>query len=271
MNNKLASIVLQKQRDIALLKQRMSDNKKHPIAQVLAGQLHYPSPCSFKDALQSSSLSIIAEIKRKSPSKGMIAPISDPVDLAQRYIAGGANALSILTDTVFFGGHIDDLSKVAKETKAYSIPILRKDFIIDPVQIAEAQVAGASAVLCIVAILGKKIKRLLEFAHSINMDVLVEIHDVDELQIALDSGAKMIGVNNRNLKTFDVDTDCALKIIDKIPSEIISVAESGITHFVLAQQYYQVGFDAVLIGEALVKSDNPKQFIEQCRHESSHH
>ncbi len=269
MNNKLESIILQKQREIALLKQLISENKKHPIAQVLAGQLHHESSCLFKNALRSSSLSIIAEIKRKSPSKGMIAPIADPVDLAQHYISGGANALSILTDTVFFGGHIDDLSIVANAIKSESIPILRKDFIINSIQIAEAYVAGASAVLCIVAILGKKIKQLLEFARLINIDVLVEIHNDNELKIALDCGAEIIGVNNRNLKTFDVDTNRALAIIDKIPREIISVAESGITNPALAQQYYQAGFDAVLIGETLVTSEEPRKFIEKCRREIS--
>src|SRR5262249_6596929 len=163
----------------------------------------------------------------------------------------------ILTDQHFFAGKIDDLIQVAEAVREHSIPIIRKDFIIDPLQIVEAALAGASAVLCIVAVLGQKTKDLLEFARSINLDVLVEVHDDEELKIALDCGANIIGINNRNLKTLDVDTERALQIVSTIPDTIIEVAESGISDPALARQYYLAGFDAVLIGEALVKSANP--------------
>lgn len=266
MTNRLEPILLQKQREVAELYQRLEQDTGHPIAKVLRGELQLKRAPNFKNVLESSSLTIIAEIKRRSPSKGLLAPISNPIDLAQRYILGGANALSILTDKEFFGGHIDDLIQVSNRVHDQSIPIIRKDFIIDNVQIAEAAVAGASAVLCIVSVLGQKLEALLEFARSINIDVLVEIHDHDELRIGLDCGADIIGINNRNLNTFTVDTKHALQIVTAIPDTILKVAESGITDPALARKYYQAGFDAVLIGEALVKSADPEHFIQECRH-----
>jgi indole-3-glycerol phosphate synthase len=266
MTNRLEPILLQKQREVALLRQQLEQNSNNPITQLLRGELQLQRAANFKKVLKTNSLAVIAEIKRKSPSKGMIATISDPIHLAQRYILGGASALSILTDQDFFGGHINDLIQVADTVHEQSIPIIRKDFIIDPLQIAEAAVAGASAVLLIVSVLGQKTKELLEFARSINIDVLVEIHDQDELNIAFDCGANIIGVNNRNLNTFDVDMKRALQLVSAIPNTIIKVAESGITDPALAHQYHQAGFDAVLIGEALVKSANPEQFIMECRH-----
>lgn len=267
MHNRLTTILLEKQREIADLRQRLARNKDHPIAQILRGELMPKRPKSFEAALSSPSLSVIAEIKRKSPSKGELAAIQDPINLAERYISGGASALSILTDKKFFAGDITDLSQVAKAVGDRTIPIIRKDFIVDKIQIAEAAVAGASAVLCIIAVLGKKTKTLLEFARSINLDVLVEIHDQNELAIALDCGADIIGVNNRNLKTFIVDTQHALHMVSAIPDNIIKVAESGITHPALAREYHQAGYNAVLIGESLVKSDVPEQFIRECSHD----
>jgi indole-3-glycerol phosphate synthase len=267
MKNKLEPILLQKKGEVTDLYQRLERDVNHPIAKVLRGELKVECASNFKNVLKCSSLTVIAEIKRKSPSKGMIAPISDPISLAQRYLVGGASALSILTDKEFFGGHINDLIQVSGIVRAQSIPIIRKDFIIDNVQIAEAAVAGASAVLCIVAVVGYKTKALIEFARSIGLDVLVEIHNQKELQIALECGADIIGINNRNLNTFEVDTKSALQIVAAIPDSIIKVAESGITEPSLARQYHQAGFDAVLIGEALVKSADPEKFIMECRYD----
>ena len=274
MTNKLEPILLQKQLEVSTLYHQLEAESDHPIARVLRGD--YPlckggrrTQCGggiFKNSLRSNTLNVIAEIKRKSPSKGMLASIADPKRLAQRYIEGGASAISILTDNKFFGGAIEDLVQVANALTNNPTPILRKDFIIDKVQIAEASVAGASAVLCIIAVLGKKTKELIEFANSIGIDVVVEIHDNDELKVALDSGAQIIGVNNRNLQSFEVDINCALEIVADIPSNIIKIAESGITDPLLARQYYAAGFDAVLIGEALVTSQNPEQFIRECRY-----
>jgi indole-3-glycerol phosphate synthase len=266
MINKLESILLNKQQEVAMFHQHLTDNPHHPIAQLLQKKLSVRHPPCFKDALKSSSLVIIAEIKRKSPSKGIISPIADPVHLAQCYISGGANALSILTDQKFFGGHIDDLTQVAKAIQKQSMPILRKDFIIDTAQIAEAAIAGASAVLLMVSALREKTEKLLAFCRSISIDALVEIHDHDELKIALDSGADIIGINNRNLKTFSVNTEHALQMVSAIPNNIIKIVESGITNPQLARQYHKAGFNGVLIGEALVTSDNITAFIEGCRH-----
>ncbi|WP_342147204.1 indole-3-glycerol phosphate synthase TrpC [Rickettsiella endosymbiont of Aleochara curtula] len=267
MTNRLTTILLEKQREIAALHQRLAGNNSHPIAKVMRGELQLKHASNFKEVLNTPVLSIIAEIKRKSPSKGELAAIRDPIGLAERYISGGANALSILTDKKFFAGDIADLSQVAEAIDDRSIPIIRKDFIIDKIQIAEAAVAGASAVLCIIAVLGEKTKTLLDFARSIKLDVLVEIHDQHELAFALDCGAEIIGVNNRNLMTFIVDTQHALQMVSAIPDNIIKVAESGITHPALAREYYQAGYDAVLIGESLVRSDNPGQFIRECCHD----
>jgi len=263
MKNKLEPILLQKKSEVHDLYQRLEHDAHHPIAQVRRGELKMAC-ANFKNSLKSTSLSVIAEIKRHSPSKGQLAPIVEPLKLAQRYIRGGACALSILTDKTFFNGHLDDLVQVAGRIGEPSIPIICKDFIIDEVQIAEAAVAGASAVLCIISAVGYKAKILIEFARSINLDVLVEIHDKKELTIALDCGADIIGVNNRNLNTFEVDPQLAFQLITAIPDTVIKVAESGITLPSLARQYYQAGFDAVLIGEALVKSDHPEKFIMEC-------
>jgi len=183
-----------------------------------------------------------------------------------KYVQGGANAVSVLTDKKFFNGSIDDLKKVSEALEKFPCPVLRKDFIIHEIQIAEAIASGADAILCIVAILGDHTKILLDYARKMGIEVLVEVHNADEIKIALDSGAQIIGVNNRNLSTFEVDTNNALELVKKIPDHIIKVAESGITDPNLAQKYYQAGFDAVLIGEGLVRSDNPKDFIRACRH-----
>ncbi len=269
MNNKLTPIILQKQREVASLRELIANQPNHPMIQLLQGKEQHTSVISFKNALRGPSLAVIAEIKRKSPSKGVLAAIDDPVHLAQIYAAGGASALSILTDTVFFGGQLDDLNSVSLALGAKRPPILRKDFIIDEIQIAEAILAGADAILCIVAVLGERTKIMLDAAHTMGIDVLVEVHNSQELEIALASGAEIIGVNNRDLTTFQIDTDQAFRLVEDIPPHLIRVAESGIVMPELAQDYYRAGFDAVLIGEALVKSPNPDEFIRACRKASS--
>jgi len=263
MTDRLQPIILQKQYEVAALKKLVQQEPQHLIAKILRGE-EKKSFTSFKHALRQPTLSVIAEIKRKSPSKGALATIEDPVALANTYVAGGANALSILTDEKFFGGHLADIQAVA-QALTHRVPILRKDFIIDDMQIAEAVAAGADAVLGIVAVLGPKIKDVLTCARRLGIDVLVEIHNQAELDIALQSGADIIGINNRDLTTFLVDTNHALRLVEHIPANIIKIAESGITQPALAKQYHQAGFDAVLIGEALVTSPRPDLFIEACR------
>jgi len=244
MINRLDPIIAQKQLEVNALKSKKS----------------------FKQALCQPTLAVIAEIKRLSPSKGALAEISDPVALAQTYVKGGAQAISILTDERFFGGKIEDLIAVSRALQETSVPILRKDFIVDKIQIAQSAMIGADAILCIVAVLGHRTKEMLAYAREWNLDVLVEVHDEAELDIALECGADIIGINNRNLTTFEVDVTQSLTLVKKIPEHIIKVAESGITEPLLARQYHQAGFHAVLMGEVLVKSAQPDVFIQACCH-----
>ncbi len=265
MTNRLDPIIDQKKREIALLQAFLQAHPEHAIVQLLRGNLQREERKSFKQALRGPNLSVIAEIKRKSPSKGDLAQISDPVALAQTYIDGGADALSILTDELFFNGKLADLTAVSLACADSVTPILRKDFVLDVSQIAQAVVAGADAILAIVAVLGKETRTILNAAKAMGIEVLVEVHTEAELNLALESGAEIIGVNNRDLTTFKVDSGRAFDLVSLIPKGIISVAESGIREARLARDYHQAGFDAVLIGEALVTSVVPEQFIGACR------
>lgn len=295
MINRLEPIIAHKRQEVAALYQQLQQEPHGSLAMVIEGRLTLPPCQSFKHALQAEKLAIIAEIKRKSPSKGHLATIADPLTLATHYVQGGASAISILTDTPFFGGHISDLQQVAthfatqpsplhKETRdrfvgaknispslpetteiTHRVPLLRKDFIIDPIQLAEARLAGADAVLAIVAVLGSQTATIIARAKTLGLDVLVEVHDADELDVAINAGADIIGVNNRDLTTMKIDTEQALRLLEHIPSHICKVAESGILVPELAKRYRQAGFDAVLIGEALVTTDDPQRFIGACR------
>ncbi len=216
----------------------------------------------FRDALQAGGLSVIAEIKRKSPSAGEINEIVDPVRLAKEYVAGGASAISVLTDRVGFGGSLQDLKRVAA---AVDVPVLRKDFVIDIKQIAEAKKAGASAILLIVAVLGKKTQAFINACEDIGLDALVEVHDEAELEIALEAGAEIIGVNSRNLKTFEVNLSIAKKLARNIPEGIIKVAESGIKSPRMAQEMSQALYDGVLVGQALVEAKDRMAFLREMK------
>lgn len=265
MTNKLDEIIKHKHNEVEQLKMLLAQNPQHVVNQLMQGKLTLHSTKNFKHALIRPQLAVIAEIKRKSPSEGEFDKISNPLQLANNYIAGGADAISILTDQVFFGGHIDDLIQIAQGTRDNNVPLLRKEFIIDEVQIAEAVMAGAHAVLLIVAVLGDKTRELLKLVKQYQIDALVEVNDEEELEIALNSGAEIIGVNNRHLKTFTIDANRAFNLISSIPKNIIKVAASGISDPTIAQKYKAVGYDAVLIGEALVKSKNPANFIRECK------
>lgn len=207
---------------------------------------------SFKQALQQPGLSIIAEIKRSSPSQGAIADL-EPVEAAQAYLRGGASALSVLTEMRHFGGRLEYLQSVAD---AVTLPLLRKDFTVHPQQIIEARNLGASAVLLIVAVLGERTHDYLTYAQALGLDALVEVHDEAELDIALDAGADIIGVNNRNLQTLTIDTRNAPKLIERAKKQGyggVLVAESG---YKAAEELLElVGLaDAVLIGTSLAGS-----------------
>jgi indole-3-glycerol phosphate synthase len=199
---------------------------------------------------------IIAEFKRKSPSKGIINGQASVQDTTRGYIAAGASALSVLTDENFFGGCSEDLT-IAR--KGVSSPILRKDFTIDEYQIVEAKSIGADAILLIAAVLDPvQTKKLAAFAHSFGLDVLLEVHNQDELQQNLEAGADMIGVNNRDLKTFTVSTDISKKLAPLIPEGVVKVSESGIStpHDIVDLKNY--GFEGFLIGENFMKHSRPE-------------
>ncbi|KAB2644922.1 MAG: indole-3-glycerol phosphate synthase TrpC [Verrucomicrobia bacterium] len=261
----LEKIVAQKKRDVEVLRHALANNQAHPLNKLLQKGPQKKSALSFVRALEDSRLSVIAEIKRCSPSKGVLAAIADPVELASCYEQSGAAAISILTDHSFFGGSLEDLSSIAraKEKQRITVPLLRKDFIIDPLQVAESALTGADAILAIIAILGESTSTIIEEAAQWGLDVLVEVHDAAELQVALDAGATIIGVNNRNLKTFEIDLQRAFELVEKIPNTILKVAESGIANPQIAERYYKAGFDAVLVGEALVLSHNPQDFFQK--------
>ena len=209
----------------------------------------------FCAALTARRPAIIAEIKQASPSKGTLAHRFDPEAIAQRYAAGGAAALSVLTDTEFFQGSLADLETARA---AVSVPVLRKDFTIDAFHVIEAAAHGADAILLIAAILEEsELRSLRELAAGFHMDALVEVHDESELEAALASGARIVGVNNRNLHTFEVTLETSLRLASKIPAGIVKVAESGIHSRSAVAQLEEAGFHAFLIGEHLMKAADP--------------
>ena len=263
MSNHLEKIIEVKRTEVAKLSKDVLAHPSHPLRNILEGKsLPQRKTPSFKESLQGPGLSVIAEIKRRSPSAGRISAIEDPLRLAQTYSAGGASAISVLTDSTFFGGNLDDLHLIATNV---SIPILRKDFLIDPLQIAEAVATKASAVLLIVAALDRKLGEMLREVHRMGLEALVEVHDRDELKIALDAGAQIIGVNNRDLSTFKVDLAIAEEMASHIPKGIIKVGESGIRTIEDAARMRNAGYDAILVGQALVSSTEPAEMISAFR------
>lgn len=216
-------------------------------------------PRHLTDALRSPGLSVIAEIKRRSPSAGSIAPDLDPEVLGRAYVAGGASAISVLTEPVQFGGSLADLETVAAVSE---VPVLRKDFIVDRVQVDEARAAGADAFLLIVAILADEpLADLIGHSRGLGMEPLVEVHDAGELQRAVDAGARVVGVNNRDLNTFDVDLGTAERLRRLIPDDVVAVAESGVNSPEDARRMHKAGFDAVLVGQAAAESADPAAFV----------
>jgi indole-3-glycerol phosphate synthase len=206
--------------------------------------------------LRAPGSSVIAEVKRRSPSKGELAEIADPAALARQYAAGGAAAISVLTEERRFGGSLDDLRAVRA---AVDVPLLRKDFLVDPYQVLEARAAGADLVLLIVAALDDDLLRELHGqARELGMAVLVEVHDEPETARAVDLGAELLGVNARNLKTLDVDPDTFGRLALLVPADRVLVAESGITTPVDVKRYVAEGARAVLVGEALVRDGDPE-------------
>jgi indole-3-glycerol phosphate synthase len=217
-----------------------------------------PPPRDFAAALRPAdgSIGVIAEIKRRSPSKGDLAPDLDPAVTAKAYSAGGASCLSVLTDRHYFGGTADDL---VSARDACELPVIRKDFTIDEVQVYEARALGADALLLIVAALPEDslLVDLHELAISLGLAVLVEAHDGEELERALGVGARIIGVNARNLGTFAEDLGVGERLATRLPADVVAVAESAIRSVDDAARMAAAGFDAVLVGEMLVKASDP--------------
>lgn len=267
MSTYLDKILEVKRVEVAELKKEVTAHKNHPLHKILnCDQEPQARVSSFKSALKGPSLAVIAEIKRKSPSKGQIGSILDPLQLAKQYVHGGASAISILTDKTFFGGSLNDLQTVSNSSEICGkIPLLRKEFIIDPIQIAEAYLAGASAILLIVAAIGSEIGKMHRYAEKLGLDVLVEVHDREELKIALDINPQIIGVNNRNLSTFEVSLGISEKLSNQIPPSILKVSESGIHCVKGAEQMFQAGYNGILVGEALVKAQDPIALIQSLR------
>lgn len=216
-----------------------------------------PSTRGFIKALEDNAknkIALITEVKKASPSKGIIREDFDPVTIAQTYEASGATCLSVLTDEPYFQGH-DDYFTAIRE--AVSLPMLRKDFMIDPYQIYESRVLGADCILLIMACLSDtQARELYDLSDSLGMDVLIEVHNEEELNRALTLSPKMVGVNNRNLKTLDVNLQTGLDLAKKIPNNILKVAESGIHNHSNIQEFIGVGYSAFLIGESLMRQEN---------------
>ncbi|GAB3265307.1 indole-3-glycerol phosphate synthase TrpC [Nocardioides dilutus] len=235
------------------LDRRQSETSEADLRAALAD---VDSPRDPMSHLQAPGSSVIAEVKRRSPSKGDLAAIPDPAALARQYAAGGAAAISVLTEERRFGGSLDDLRAVRA---AVEVPLLRKDFIVEPYQVLEARVAGADLVLLIVAALDDEtLRRLHDQVLELGMTALVEVHDEAETERAVALGAELVGVNARNLRTLEIDQDVFGRLAPLLPDDRVKVAESGIFGPVDVKRHVAEGARAVLVGEALVKDGDPE-------------
>lgn len=269
MSDKLTEIMAWKREEIAPRLRPVSENA---LAQLNAS---LPPPPSFAQALRrpDGQLGVIAEIKRRSPSAGAIKEGISAPDQAVRYRAAGASALSVLTDTKYFGGTLEDLSSVTAlfRSSPPAVPCLRKDFMVHPLQIAEARESGASAILIIVrALTDDEIKILFNGAQAAGLDALFEIHNESEIDRAVRHGAKIIGVNNRDLAIFKTDLGLSERLIPRFPTDVIAVSESGIFTGADAARVRAAGAHAVLVGEALMKAPDPAALIAEFRSAATH-
>lgn len=237
------------------------NNRLVPIS-ILEKQLNQaPVLRDAYSALSKKGLNLIAEVKRSSPSKGMLATISNPVELATSYQDGGAEIISVLTEERRFKGSISDLVSVRS---AVSLPVLRKDFIVTEFQVYESRIIGSDLLLLIVAGLSKsQLRDYFQLATSLGMQVLVEVHDLSEVELALEIESKVIGVNCRNLKTLEIDKTAFDLILPRLPENVLKVAESGISTRAEVEKLESLGADAILVGETLVKSGNPLHTIKE--------
>jgi indole-3-glycerol phosphate synthase len=252
--NALLRIAASKRREVEALRPRLRELERTAA--------EAPPPRDFHGALADpGALSLIAEVKRRSPGAGAIRPGLDPAELATRYAGGGARALSVLTDGPHFQGSLEDLVRVRE---AVALPCLRKDFVLEPVQLFEARAAGADAVLLIVRILADgPLRELRLLAEALGMAVLVEAHDREEVARAVASGTRLLGVNNRDLATFTTDLEVTLGLLDAVPEEVVLVSESGIRTGADAERLAAAGVDAILVGEALVRAEDPEALARE--------
>lgn len=257
--NILDKIVADKQKEVQLKKQLI------PASRLEQYPLFERRTVSLASALKSSKSGIITEHKRRSPSKDIINQKLNVQDVATGYESAGACGMSVLTDAKYFGGSLDDLLLARA---AVNMPLLRKEFIIDPYQILEAKAHGADVILLIAAILSQEeLKEYANLAKSLQLDVLLEVHNLEELEKSLIPNVDMLGVNNRNLKTFEVSTDVSKNLSEKIPEEFVKVSESGISSVNAIKDLQEYGYRGFLIGENFMKTNNPgtnaRKFIEE--------
>jgi len=250
----LKKIVANKRREVEQLK------LDHPISELRQriDEGGNPAPLNLAGALMGDEVRVIAEVKKASPSKGLLRPDFDPTALAEAYATNGAAAVSVLTDADYFQGSVQHLAEVRRALTPHGIPVLRKEFIVDPYQVYEARAYGADAILLIVSVLtATEIGELMSVAGELWMQCLVEVHDEDELQIALEIGAEIVGINNRNLHTFVTDLSVTERLAPMVPQGKIVVSESGIDTRDDIGRVGRAGAHAVLIGEALVTAADP--------------
>jgi indole-3-glycerol phosphate synthase len=238
-------------RIIALKKEDVEQSKKAlPLTQLQERIARQKPPVDLTSVLKGDHIRLIAEVKQASPSRGILHPNLNPVQLAEAYVEGGAAAISVLTEADHFKGHIDYLKAIRPQVQ---LPLLRKDFIFDPYQVYESRAYGADALLLITAILSQdQLEELLFLSHSLGLKCLVEVHDENEVEAALLSSAEIVGINNRDLNTFAVDIDTTRRLRPLIPQQCTVVAESGIMRRSDVEKLEEWGIDAMLVGEALV-------------------
>lgn len=247
--NILDKIIADKYKEVTLKKSLI------PVKQLENSVLFDRETNSLANALRNDTAGIIAEHKRRSPSKAVINQKVSVQDVAQGYQTAGACGMSVLTDGKYFGGSLDDLLLARSSVK---MPLLRKEFIIDEYQLLEAKAYGADVILLIAAVLSRdQIKSLSEFAKSLSLDVLLEVHNQEELEKSIMPSLDMLGVNNRNLKTFEVSTDISKSLSTQIPNDFVKVSESGISSIEAIKDLQQYGYKGFLIGENFMKTENP--------------
>jgi indole-3-glycerol phosphate synthase len=249
----LGEIVLSKQEEVRVLRPQAAHFEE-------LAETTRPSRRDFAGALRARKTAIIAEVKKASPSKGLLQPDFHPEQIARQYETGGAACVSVLTDAKYFQGGLPDLEAARA---AITLPVLRKDFTIDPVQIFQAAAHGADAILLIAAILDdKQLRAYRELAGRLHLAALVEVHDEEELKRAIDSGAEIIGINNRNLETFELTLETSLRLSERMPAGVTRISESGIFKRRDIELLQGAGFHAFLIGESLMKAEDPAAALQ---------